>query len=225
MNADLPPGISFGGDVLTLNLETGDVGHVRRSCLILAEGPFKMTSHMIAKRRFSVIGTFSGQVRWANRFEAEEAPVSILAGRDFFGTVVTLHVSEDAPIYIQPGSYLAHQGELVFNTERVAKKEFWTLTNVSGNGIVHLKIPGRPTVRAMREEGAVTDTNYVAAICGTFEAHGKVFKAKELIKSGEMENVRLSGAGHVIFQSQNPEEVSDSGGGGIWGLIGDLLPF
>jgi uncharacterized protein (AIM24 family) len=51
-----------------------------------------------------------------------------------------------------------------------------------------------------------------------------VFKAAEVIRSGELENVRLSGTGEVVFQSCNPEEF-ESGSGGIAAIIRGLLPF
>ncbi len=224
--ADLPDGIEDFGATLSLHLLPGESVFLRRSSLILAEGPFKLETRFVAARRFSVIGQFSGQVRWANHFTAEAGEVHLLAGRDHAGHVLGFRVAPDAPVWISPGAYLGHQGELTLNTERVGKKEFWTLTKISGEGRVWIKVHGEPQVRALQADGAVTDSNYVAAILGAFTAYGRVFKASELMRSGELENVRLAGTGHVVFQSENPEErAGANSGGGIGGLIRLLLPF
>jgi len=215
--------ISIGEDVLEATLYPGETMFVRRSSLIAIEGGFEMKTEQVAKRRFSVIGQFSGQTRWANVFTAKSGTVSLIAGRDYHGRVVSIAVTPDTPVFIQPSLYLAHKGDLTIDTKRVAKKEFWTLTKISGSGTVHIKLPGRPTLRALSSEGAVVDTDYVAAIRGEFEAFGKVFNTGELVKSGELSNVRLTGSGEMILQSENPEEA-DSGGGVFGGLL-DLLPF
>jgi uncharacterized protein (AIM24 family) len=217
--------VRFGAAALTIALAPGETAWLRRSSLIYADGRFKLTTHRIAQRRFSVIGTFSGEARWANRYVAEDRPVSLIAARDFEGQTVSLDIAPDAPVYFLPDLYLGHQGDLTFNTERVAKKEFWTLTRASGAGTVHIKLHGQPTARALHAGGSIVDANYVAAITGPFTAYGKVFKAGEVIRSGELENVRLAGSGEVIFQSANPEEASGSSGGPIGGLIRGLLPF
>ncbi|MEL7481904.1 MAG: AIM24 family protein [Pseudomonadota bacterium] len=228
--SDLPPPtgadpVTFGGDTLDLTLEPGEALFVRRSSLILADGPMDLTTKLIAKRRFGIFSTFSGEVRWANRYEATCGPLTIVAGRDFHGTIAALRVTPDETCHIQPGLYLAHRGTLSFDTKRVAKKEFWTLTKVEGDGTVYLKVPGRPRLKDLPHDPMILDTNYVAAIAGAFTAHGKVFKRTELIKRGELENVRIAGEGVVLLQSENPGEISSGGGGGPFGLIGDLLPF
>ncbi|MEL6246093.1 MAG: hypothetical protein AAFQ85_12155 [Pseudomonadota bacterium] len=46
-----------------------------------------------------------------------------------------------------------------------------------------------------------------------------------MLRSGELENVRLSGNGFALFQSENPEERASGGGGGPLGWLFDLLPF
>lgn len=215
--------ITFHGDTLSLNLAAGETAYVRRSSLIFADGEFQLATKRIAKRRFGLISFFTGQVRWSNIYTAGETGLKLIAGRDFIGTVACLEVRPEAPVHIKPGLYLAHQGDLTFNTRRVAKKEFWVLNEVSGTGRVYIKMPGRPLPRPMTQHASIVDSNYVAAISGTFEAHGKVFKAKDVLKSGELENVKLKGDGTLLFQSENP---SDRGsGGGIFQTIIDILPF
>ena len=71
----------------------------------------------------------------------------------------------------------------------------------------------------------IVDTNYVTAISGPFEAHGKVFSSGEVMKSGEMENVKLNGDGVIVFQSENPADSGGGRGGGFIQTILDILPF
>ncbi|MEL6661654.1 MAG: AIM24 family protein [Pseudomonadota bacterium] len=218
-------GIGLGGETLTLALQPGESAFIRRSSLVFAKGDFKLTTHRIAKTRFNIFALFSGDVRWANRFDAQDAPVTLMAARDYPGRIVALPVSPDRPLFLQPTRYLAHRGDLAFNVRRVAKKEFWTLAEVTGTGRVYIKLPGDPKVVALTSEGAIVDTNYVAAISGDFQAYGKVFTSGEVMKSGELSNVRLSGTGHFVLQSQNPEETGNDGGGGLIGSILNALPF
>ena len=218
------PAIRIGANTLNITLEPGEAAWLRRSSLIFADGPFRLNVDRIAQRQFSVIGTFSGQVRWANRFTADGASVELSAARDHEGSVVSLDVTPQAPVYVKPWSYLGHSGALTFNTERVARKEFWTMMRVAGCGTVHIKLHGTAQIRRSRATGSIVDTNYVAAIAGAFKAHGKVFRKSDVVRSGELENVRLSGDGHIVLQSRNPEE-SMRGGGGIMSLLGNLLPF
>ena len=218
-----PDQIELHGDIMELRLDAGQSAYVRRSSLIFAEGEFELKTKRIAKKRFGILALFSGQVRWANIYNAK-SDLKLLAGRDFPGTVMSLNVSPDAPVHIKPGLYLGHIGELSFNTRRVAKKEFWTLNEISGTGTVYLKMPGRPLLIPMADTPQIVDTNYVAAIAGTFDAHGKVFTSGEVMKSGELENVKLTGDGMVIFQSENPGD-GGGGGGGIVQTILDILPF
>ena len=218
-------GIGLGGEYLTLALQAGDFAHLRRSSLIFARGQFRLTTHRIARTRLNIFALFSGDVRWANRFEAIDGPLTLIAARDYPGRIVALPVSPERPVFLQPNRYLAHRGELRFNVRRVAKKEFWTMAEVTGTGRVYIKIPGEPNVVAMTAEGAIVDTNYVAAVVGRFEAFGKVFTSGEVLKSGELSNVCLSGDGHLVLQSQNPEEAGGAGGGGLVSGLLELLPF
>ena len=212
--------------VLSLSLAPGEHAFVRRSSLMLAEGAFGMTTRRIASKRVPIIGLFSGQNLWANRFEAE-GPVRIVAGRDYHGVIMSLQVTEDRPIWLQPALYLGHQGDLAFTVRRVAKREFWSLTEVRGTGTLHLKAPGRAFAVPLGTgaDGAprevIVDTNYVAAVRGPFTAHGRVFSAGQYLKSGEAENVRLSGEGDVLMQTELPPETG--GGGGFLGGILDLF--
>lgn len=215
--------IDYHGDILELHLANTETAHIRRSSLIFAEGEFKLTTHRIAKRRFNIFGVLSGQVRWANKYEAGQTGLTLMASRDFVGEIVSLRVSDDAPIHIKPGLYIGHTGQLSFTTKRVAKKEFWTLTEVTGSGTVYIKLPGRPLAKAMSATPQIIDTNYVGAIAGAFEAHGKVFKTSQVLKSGELENVKLKGDGVIVFQSENPSD--SGGGGGILQSLLDILPF
>ena len=218
--------VQYGDSTLRINLAPGEHAWVRRSSLITAEGPFDLKTEKISKKRFNVFGFFSGQSRWANRYGAKDAPVTILAGRDFYGTIITFEVTPDRPVHISPSLYLAHQGDLSLDTKKVAKKEFWTLTKVTGTGKLHIKAPGRPVERALSETPMVVDTNYVAAVQGKFTANGNVFKASRVMKSGELENVHLSGDGMFLLQSENPSDAGGgSGGGGIISSILDILPF
>jgi len=144
---------------LALTLAPGETLWLRRSSLVQAEGPFELSTHFIAKRRFNVVGFFSGQNRWANKFTAKDAPVHILAGRDHAGAVVALDVTPGASVFISPSLHLAHQGDLTLDTKRVAKKEFWTLTEISGTGRVWIKLHGHALMRPISKEGAVTEAN------------------------------------------------------------------
>ena len=212
--------------VLTLALDAGETAFIRRSSLMLAEGRFAMTTKRIASKRVPLIGLFSGQNLWANRFEAEGA-VRLVAGRDYHGLVLGLPVTPDRPVWLQPALYLGHQGDLSFTVRRVAKREFWSLTEVRGSGTVHIKAPGRafavPLGQAPGGEPreVIVDTNYVAAVRGAFSANGRVFSAGQYLRSGEAENVRLTGEGDVLLQTELPPEAG--GGGGILGGILDLF--
>lgn len=203
--------------VLEMRLARGETGYVRRSSLMLAEGRFAMHTRRIASKRVPIMGLFSGQALWANRFTAETA-TRLVAGRDYHGLVLSLDVTPERDVWLQPALYLGHQGDLSFTVKRVAKREFWTLTRVTGTGTVHLKAPGRTFTQKLLSEDVIVDTNYVAAIRGTFTAHGKVFSAGQYLKSGEAENVRLMGEGDVLMQTELPPE-SGSGGGLFGGLI------
>ncbi|MEO0816334.1 MAG: AIM24 family protein [Pseudomonadota bacterium] len=218
-------GIGVGGEILTLALQPGESAFIRRSSLVFAKGDFGLTTHRIARTRINIFALFSGDVRWANRYDAKDGPVTLMAARDYPGRIVALPVSPDRPLFLQPTRYLAHRGDLTFNVRRVAKKEFWTLAEVRGTGRVYIKLPGEPKIVPLSSDGAIVDTNYIAAVSGEFKAYGKVFTSGEVMKSGELSNVRLSGAGHFVLQSQNPEEAGNDGGGGIIGSILNALPF
>ena len=206
--------------VLEMRLAPGETGYVRRSSLMLAEGRFAMTTRRIASKRVPIMGLFSGQALWANRFTAETT-TRLVAGRDYHGLVLSLDVTPDRDVWLQPALYLGHQGDLGFTVKRVAKREFWTLTRVSGTGTVHLKAPGRTFGQALSAEDVIVDTNYVAAIRGTFAAHGKVFSAGQYLRSGEAENVRLTGEGDVLMQTELPPDTGS--GGGLFGGLIDLF--
>ena len=212
--------------VLTYDLAPGETAYLRRSSLMLAEGRFAMTTRRIASKRIPVIGLFSGQNLWANRFEAE-GPTRLVAGRDYHGVVMGLTVTPERPVWLQPALYLGHQGDLAFTVRRVARREFWSLTEVRGTGTVQIKAPGRAFAVPLgaREDGAprevIVDTNYVAAVRGRFTAHGRVFSAGQYLRSGEAENVRLSGEGDALLQTELPPETG--GGGGFLGGIMDLF--
>ncbi len=223
----LAGGVSWLGAFLELDLAAGETAWLRRSSLVHAEGPFRLTTEKIATRGLSLIGFFSGQVRWANRYDAEGPGLRLVATRDHQGTVVRLDVTPDSPVHISPGLYLGHRGRLSFETRRVAQREFWTLTRVEGAGSVYIKLFGQALLRPLNRTASIVDANYVAAVTGPFEAHGKVFKASEVIRSGELENVKMTGAGLIVFQSVNPEELGQqtSPGGAIAGLIRGVLPF
>ena len=206
--------------VLTFDLEPGETAYLRRSSLMFASGRFHMATERVASRRLPFLGLFSGQNIWANRFEAE-SPVQIIGGRDYHGQVIGLDLAEDESVWLQPALYLGHKGSLDFTVRRVAKKEFWTLTEVTGEGTVYIKAPGRTFRQGLAPETAiVADTNYVAAIRGTFQANGKVFTSGQYFRSGEAENVRLTGDGDVLMQTELPPETS--GGGFLGGLL-DLV--
>ena len=203
--------------VLTFDLQPGETAYLRRSSLIFASGMFHMATQRVASRRIPFLGLFSGQNLWANRFEAESA-VQIIGGRDYHGQVIGLDVTEGESVWLQPALYLGHKGALDFTVRRVAKKEFWTLTEVRGEGTVYIKAPGRTFRQPLDPNVAVVaDTNYVAAIRGRFSASGKVFTNAQYLRSGEAENVRLSGEGDVLIQTELPPETS--GGGFIGGLL------
>ena len=212
--------------VLTLTLAAGETAYVRRSSLMLAEGPFRLTTRRIASKRVPLVGLFSGQNLWANRFEAD-GPVRLVAGRDYHGLVLGLTVTPETPVWLQPALYLGHQGDLAFTVRRVAKREFWSLTEVRGTGTVHIKAPGRAFSVPLGQdaEGAareiIVDTNYVAAVRRPFRADGRVFSAGQYLRSGEAENVRLSGEGDVLMQTELPPETG--GGGGLLGGVLDLF--
>ena len=205
--------------VLSFELAPGEVAFVRRSSLLLADGKFGLKTRRIASKRVPIMGLFSGQNLWANRFEAEE-PTRLVAGRDYHGVVMGLDVTPERDVWLQPALYLGHRGDLDFTVKRVAKREFWTLTLVSGTGTAHIKAPGRAFSTPLPGRELIVDTNYVAAIRGSFAAHGKVFSAGQYLKSGEAENVRLTGEGDVLMQTELPPE---SGGGGFLGGILDLF--
>ena len=221
----LEAGVSLEGDMLDLTLRPGDHAFIRRSSLVRATGDFDLKTVRIQKRRVSIYALFSSEVRWANRFDAKSAPVSLLAARDFPGRIVRIHVLPERPIHIQPRLYLGHRGELSFDMRRVARREFWTMTKVAGTGTVWIKLPGRPRLEALREDGEIVDSNYVSAVMGPFKADGKVFTAGAVLRSGEMENVRLSGSGYYVLQSENPEEGAAGSDGGLIGNLFQLLPF
>jgi uncharacterized protein (AIM24 family) len=207
--------------VLTLNLAPGEVAFVRRSSLMLAEGPFGMTTRRIASRRVPVLGLFSSQALWANRFEAGDEPVRLVAGRDYHGVVLGIDVVPGTPIHLQPALYLGHQGTLDFTVKRVARREFWTLTRVTGEGTLHLKAPGRVFSSPLSGRDTIVDTNYVAAVRGAFQANGRVFSKGQYLKSGEAENVRLTGVGDVLMQTELPPQ--EGGSGGVLGGVLDLF--
>lgn len=206
--------------VLTLRLTAGETAYVRRSSLMMAEGRFGMKTRRIASKRVPIMGLFSGQNLWANEFTAEN-DVRLISGRDYHGVVMGLAVTPERPVWLQPALYLGHRGDLDFTVKRVAKREFWTLTRVSGTGTVHIKAPGRSFATPLGGRDVIVDTNYVAAIRGAFQAHGKVFSAGQYLKSGEAENVRLTGDGDVLMQTELPPETG--GGGGFFGGLIDLF--
>jgi uncharacterized protein (AIM24 family) len=180
-----------------------------------------MKTSRIASRRLPLIGLFSGQNLWANRFEAE-GPVQIIAGRDFHGTVLGLPVTGGIPVFLQPALYLGHRGDLEFTVRRVAKREFWTLTEVTGEGTVWIKAPGRSFSKPLRtDDSVIVDTNYVAAVRGSFSANGKVFSSGQYLKSGEAENVRIKGEGDMLIHTELPPQ--EGGSGGPFGWILDLV--
>lgn len=222
-----PHPIQLLGEILELEIAPGEAAWLRRSSLIRASGEFDLTTHRISRRTFNLFAVFSGDVRWANKFSAGGGgPVTVAATRDYPGQVAAIEVSPDRPLVLQPNRYLGHRGDLAFDVRRVAKKEFWTMAEVTGTGTVYVKLPGEGRIQPLTPGGEIVDTNYVTAVSGSFKAFGKVFTGSEVVKSGELSNVRLSGEGYYLLQSHNPEEMAGGGGGGgIFGFIGDLLPF
>ena len=207
--------------VLTMELEEDEVGFIRRSSLIYAGGDFAMRTRRIASKAIPVLGIFSGQNLWANRFEAT-TPTTLVAGRDYHGTVLGMEVVEGEAVWLQPALYLGHRGELDFTVKRVARREFWTLTRVTGTGTVWIKAPGRTFRKPLNGETAVVvDTNYVAAVRGDFSADGRVFTRGQYLRSGEAENVKIRGAGDVLMQTEVP--ITAAGGGGPLGYLLDLF--
>lgn len=204
--------------VLDMLLEPGETGFLRRSSLILAQGDFEMTTRRIASRAVPILGLFSGQNLWANRFDAGEGGARVVGCRDYHGIALGLPVTEAVPVFLQPALYLGHRGALTFTVKRVAKREFWTLTRVTGEGTVYIKAPGRAFSAPLSQSDLIVDTNYVAAVRGRFDAHGRVFRAGQYLRSGEAENVRITGEGDVLLQTELPPE---SGGGG--GILDSLL--
>ena len=219
-------GVEMLGETLELDLAAGETAYLRRSSLTLARGPFEMTTERIARQGISVYALFTGEVRWANRYTAGDGAVKLSATRDFHGEVLGLPVSPDAPVHLQPARYLGHCGNIGFRMRKSAKKEFWVLTEATGDGVVYIKIPGTHRIEELARDGDgdVVDTNYVAAVGGRFEANGKVFTSRRVLKSGELSNVRLKGDGWYILQSQNPGDAT-AGGGGIFSALTNLLPF
>ncbi|MEM9285039.1 MAG: AIM24 family protein [Pseudomonadota bacterium] len=207
--------------VLTMELAGGEVGYVRRSSLIYAGGDFDMRTRRIASKAVPILGIFSGQNLWANRFEAT-SPTSLVAGRDYHGTVLGMEVTEGEAVWLQPALYLGHRGDLEFTVKRVARREFWTLTRVTGEGTVWIKAPGRSFRKPLDPETpVVVDTNYVAAVRGDFAADGRVFSRGQYLRSGEAENVKIRGMGDVLIQTEVP--ITAAGGGGPLGYLLDLF--
>ncbi|WP_031555401.1 AIM24 family protein [Parvularcula oceani] len=208
-------------EVLEIDLEPGEAAYLRRSSLLLADGPFALRTQRVASRRLPILGLFSGQNLWANRFEAQDGALRLVAGRDYHGEVRDLKIAPDRPVAIKPALYLGHSGDLSFTVQRMAKREFWTMTRVTGTGTVHLKVPGRTLVRPLADNEVVVDTNAVAAVTGPFTAHGRVLTTNQYLRAGEAENVRLSGLGEVWLQSERPPQAS--GGGGILGSLLEIF--
>ncbi|MEM9810163.1 MAG: AIM24 family protein [Pseudomonadota bacterium] len=207
--------------VLTMRIKEGETGFVRRSSLIYAAGDFRMTTKRIAAKALPLLGLFSGQNLWANRFEAQ-SDTMLIAGRDFHGTVLALEVEEGEEVWLQPSLYLGHRGDLTFLVKRVAKREFWTLTRVTGSGTVWIKVPGRSFRQPLDPQSSViVDTSYVSVIRGAFKAHGRVFTSGQYLRSGEAENVRLRGDGDVLIQTEVP--ITAAGRGGILGTVLDIF--
>jgi len=218
--------IALLGEHLEVTLEAGDTLFLRRASLVRARGDFDHEMVRIAAQTVSVFAVFTGEVPWANRFTARDGPLTLTATRDFHGTVVALPVSAGVPLRLQPARYLGHSGEIRFRMRRSAKREFWVMTEAEGDGTVYIKVPGTARIETLAAEGEIVDTNYIAAVAGSFAAHGKVFSAKKVVATGEQENVRLSGSGVYVLQSENPDDGGGSAsGGGILNSLFQLLPF
>lgn len=192
---------------MRLELSAGSPLSLRRGAFIASSHAMDFVAKRDAKGAKSWMRLFAGgsvsRIVWSC-----EEDCRVTASLDFIGQTISMDVSDDVPISIAPKLFLGYLGTVSQALGRGAKKEFWLMSKLAGEGRVFLHIPGGYSVMDV-EGNAVVDTDRVAATIGSLDAVGTMRGAKDIIKSGEMDAVLMEGNGKIVLAHNSLESVEN----------------
>lgn len=203
--------IADHGALMRLSLPAGEKLSLRRGAFIASTHEMDFAAMRDAKGAKSWMRLFAGgsvsRIVWSC-----EADCEVTASLDFIGTTLSIPVGDGTPVSIAPKLFLGYLGTVSQALGRGAKKEFWVMSKLSGAGSVFLHVPGGYTV--MEVDGSVVvDTDRVAATIGDLEAVGTMRGAKDILKSGEMDAVRMEGTGRIVLAHNSLGSVENEAAG------------
>lgn len=203
----------------TLNVDVSDKQpiYLRRSTLIksthhLTSRPQSFGQHWFSPRNF-----FLGAPLSVNRWMCEEKSAALTAGLGYYGEVIEIPVSPNAPVFVNVSQYLGHMGELDKHTQKIAKKEFWFMAKFSGSGRVFLHVPVGYEQLPIENNNVILDHKYASAIWGSFVIRGQELDIKSWAKSGETDNVVITGQCNLIISKALSSSQANSS------ILGTLL--
>jgi len=205
------------GHVLKLTISEPEPVYLKRSTLISSSRPIISKPQKFGTKWSAAKSFFLGAPLSVNHWTCKGSTAEIKAGLGYFGEVIEVPVKPDEPVFINTDYYLGHRGALGTDTQKIAKKEFWFMTKMSGTGSVILHVPVGCEGLRLADDVFVLDHRYAAAIWGDFDITGQELDVKSWAKSGETDNVIMSGQCELILSKAKSSSQSSSG------IIGSLL--
>ena len=194
------------GNLMALDVTEGEEVSLRRGAYIASSREMDFETRRDSKGTKSWMRLFAGGNVTRVIWRAKEA-TRLTASLDFIGTTIGIEVGEET-VQVAPKLFLGYRGEVHQSLGRAAKKEFWLMSKLSGEGEVFLHIPGGYSVVEIAGS-AFVDTDRVAAVIGDLEAVGVMRGAKDILKSGEMDVVQLEGSGYAVIAHNSLEDVEN----------------
>ena len=194
------------GPLMAIDVAAGDEVSLRRGAYIASSHEMDFETRRDSKGTKSWMRLFAGGNVTRVIWRAREA-TRLTASLDFIGTSLGIAVGEHS-VQVAPKLFLGYRGAVHQALGRAAKKEFWLMSKLSGEGEVFLHVPGGYSVMEIAGS-AFVDTDRVAAVIGDLEAVGVMRGAKNILKSGELDVVQLEGSGYAVIAHNSLEDVEN----------------
>lgn len=220
---ELPDGVTDHGPLLRVDLAAGEPLYLRRGTLIASSERMDVRTRKDFKGVKGGLKSVMGGTLVVNAWTCS-VPATVTAALGFYGRSLGIRVAPGLSILSSPKLYLGHRGDVQRRIRKGAKKEFWFVSEVSGDGTLYLHVPSGYTVVPLTGSDTVLDYERIAALVGEFEITGEALDLKSWMKSGETNSLLVTGEGYAVLSHSSLESIEgESGGGGFVGSIVEIF--
>ncbi len=203
---------SFG--MIEVTLKPGEEIHTESGAMVGMDATIKLETKakggIFSSLKRAVLG---GESFFVNTFRCEGSDGTLYLSPAVAGTVVE-HDLNNAELFLQSGSYLAHTGEINIDTKWGGAKTFFSreglfILKATGTGKLFFNSYGAIHRVDLNNSAYIVDTGYLVAwSAGLTYQITKVGGLKSLFFSGEGLVCQLSGTGSVWIQTRSPDALA-----------------